>query len=226
MTGQRMQANGRPHGACCHVNGIGKHRRRRAVVYWLLIASVIGACASPMASSAQRASRDSSDAYLETQWNVGAYAPLGQQRHAVARAPYYEVAVLAVPIRKLAFVASAGWAPTRDRQDISHAPVDITDLHGGVELRPFAIARGDIVLRPFAGLGLGARSYYYSRDSINITSFAGYASLGVAYQYAATGVRIAASDHVSGYKPIAGRSQGSTRHEVIVTIGVIARAVP
>jgi hypothetical protein len=169
---------------------------------------------------------DSSDAFVEMQWNLGAYTPLGQQRHAFAVAPYYELAVLAVPLRRLALVASGGWAPTHDRENALRTSVDVTDLQGGLEVRPFAIKRGASVLKPFVGLGLGARSYYYVRDSINITSLAGYASLGLAYEYAATGFRMAASDHVSGYRNIADRSHGGTRHEVVVTIGLIARIVP
>jgi hypothetical protein len=163
---------------------------------------------------------------MEMQWSFGALAPLGLQRRAVAIAPYYEVAMLAVPLRELAFVANVGWAPTHDRQSSTHASVDITDLHGGIEVRPLAIKRGAIVLKPFVGLGLGARSYYFSLDSVTVTSLAGYASLGLAYQYAATGLRIAASDHVSGYPRLACRCPSGPRHEIVVTVGVIARDVP
>jgi hypothetical protein len=163
---------------------------------------------------------------MEMQWNVGAYAPVGQQRRALMNAPYYQLAALAVPVRELAFVGSAGWAPTHAREGNTHAPVDVIDLDGGLEVRPNAITRGAIVVKPFAGLGLGARSYNYLGDSIVVTALAGYTEVGLMWHYASTGVRLSASDHVSRYNGIDGRSRASTRHELIVIIGLIARAVP
>ncbi|MDB4890519.1 MAG: hypothetical protein JWL61_2374 [Gemmatimonadetes bacterium] len=200
----------------------------------IVLASAFGLCASPWALAAQRTARDSTDAYWEIHWSVGAYMPLGQQRLTMANAPYYRLAALVAPIREIALVASTGWVPTHHRERDVVESVDITEIQGGIEVRPYAIKRGVIVVKPFTEIGLGARSY--SRRGVStpvttevtpdITTLAGYTSLGLACEYAATGIRISVRSHMSAYDGVDGRSQGSIRHEVSFTIGVIARAVP
>jgi hypothetical protein len=208
--------------------------RRISGIRRILLASAFSLCASAWALGAQRAGRDSTDAYWEIHWSAGAYVPLGQQRLTWAKAPYYRLAALVAPIREVALVASTGWVPTHHRESDVVEPVDITEIQGGVEVRPYAINRGVIVVKPFAELGLGARSY--SRRSVtapvpsavttDVTTLAGYTSLGLACEYAATGIRMSVRSHVSAYDGIDGRSQGSTRHEMSFTLGVMARAVP
>jgi hypothetical protein len=207
----------------------------------ILLASAFSLCASPWALGAQRARRDSTDAYLEIHWSAGAYVPLGQQRLTWAKAPYYRLAALVAPIREVALVASTGWVPTYHRESDEAEPVDITEIQGGIEVRPYAIQRGEIVVKPFAEIGLGARSY--SRRGVNmgvttlvatggnkvntdVTTLAGYTSLGLAFEYAATGIRISIRSHVSTYNGVDGRSEGSTRQDLSLSVGVIARAVP
>jgi hypothetical protein len=196
----------------------------------ILLVSAFGVCASPWALGAQRAGRDSTDAYLEIHWSAGAYVPVGQQRLTWAKAPYYRLSALVAPIREVALVASTGWVPTHHRESDVVEPVDITEIQGGIEVRPYAIKRGVIVVKPIAEIGLGAR--LYSRRGggtvvpTDVTTLAGYTSLGLACEYAATGIRISMRSHVSSYNGVNGRSQGSTRQEVSLTLGVMARAVP
>jgi hypothetical protein len=194
-------------------------------------------CTSAGALGAQRAGRDSTDAYWEIHWSAGAYVPVGQQRLTWAKAPYYRLAALVAPTREVALGASTGWVPTHHRESDVVEPVDITEIQAGIEVRPYAIKRGVSVVKPFAEIGLGARSY--SRRGVNTavalattgvntdaTSLAGYTSLGLAWEYAATGIRVCMRSHVSTYNGVDGRSEGSTRQEVSLTVGVIARAVP
>lgn len=198
----------------------------RATAWSILIASTLGVCTLPRTVGAQRTGRDSTDAYFEIHWNAGLFAPVGSQRPALKKAPYYQVLAVVAPIRELGLVASAGWTGTRERGIIENAPVEILEVEGGLELRPYAIRRGASLIRPSFGIGLGARSYSYSVNSATVTSLAGYVSIGLAYEYAATGVRISIADHFSAYTGVDGHAPSSTRHEAILMLGVIARAVP
>lgn len=191
----------------------------------LLAVAALAAQALPIHVMAQRTARDSSDAYFEMYLAVGAFAPLGQQRDTLANSVYYELATVAAPVREVALVASVGWAPTHHRKSASNSAVDVTNLYAGVEARPYSISRGAIAMTPFVAIGMGTRSYERASDMATDSALAGYASIGIACHYAATGVRLSLSDHISTYASV-GRDQASARHEVIVSVGLIGRAVP
>ena len=77
-----------------------------------------------------------------------------------------------------------------------------------------------VTLRPFAGIGAGARSYNYRSLDVDAThNVAAYASMGGDVGYRRVRVRIEARDYVTGYKPLVGTGAADTRNDVVVMAG-------
>jgi hypothetical protein len=75
------------------------------------------------------------------------------------------------------------------------------------------------LFRPFAGLGVGGRTYDYKAVGIGAkTCTAGYGALGTEFQSGAIAVRFEARDYVSCFEsPITGRKQ--TRNDLGLSLG-------
>ena len=76
---------------------------------------------------------------------------------------------------------------------------------------------------PFAGLGVGGRTYDYRDLDLDAkTNAAGFGVLGGELGFGRTGLRIEARDYVSRFKPFTG-GDSKTRNDVTVAAGLTLR---
>jgi hypothetical protein len=75
---------------------------------------------------------------------------------------------------------------------------------------------------PFAGLGIGGRTYDY-RDVDNVdakTNLAGYGALGGEFAFGQFGLRVEGRDYISRFEPLTGDGEKKTRNDVSVAAGL------
>lgn len=152
---------------------------------------------------------------------AGAIVPTGELRNLFLDAPMFGVST-AVEVKPTVHVlATFAWVPAQDKYGQAQNNVNIFQYTVGAELgfvRPLA---GRWELRPFAGLGLGARTYAFQGVGLkDRTCVAGYGALGTEFQIARTALRLEARDNVFCYRsPISGVSS-KTRNDIGLSLGV------
>jgi hypothetical protein len=155
----------------------------------------------------------------------GSVHPTGAQRDQVARGNLTAAQISYVPRAALAITATLGWARSRDIATADDPKLDIFMYDLGAELRAPRWSAGAVSLRPFAGLGAGARSYNYRSLHVDAThNLAGYGSVGAELGVKRVRLRLEARDYVAGFKPLDGQGAASTRNDVALLVGLrIAR---
>ena len=156
---------------------------------------------------------------------VGAYIPTGDQRDFLKDAVLAGAQVSWRAIPALAITGSFGWSPTKDRITAGDQTLDIYQYDVGAELRAASFYKGGLwEFSPFAGLGVGGRTYDY-RD-LNVgskTNFDGYAAVGGDVGFGPVGLRIEGRDYVSQFKPLTGSGDTKTRNDIGLALGVTYR---
>jgi hypothetical protein len=111
---------------------------------------------------------------------VGAYLPILDQRSTLADAMLVGLAGTFDLTRNAALVLSAAWSPTQS----AGATLDLFQWDIGMQGQlPVAVARS-WTLKPFAGVGIGTRTYSFrDRDVNRQTDFAFYSSLGASLRH-------------------------------------------
>ena len=152
---------------------------------------------------------------------AGAYIPTGQQRDlfrahsmfggqaALEIAPFFHV------------LGSFGWVPGQTKYAVADREVNIFTYDVGAEVNGLVPLYGDWLLKPFAGIGLGARSYAYKADALADRSCAaGYGAIGTEFQLDRLALRAEARDYVYCFKaPVIG-VKSKTRYDVGLSLGL------
>jgi hypothetical protein len=109
---------------------------------------------------------------------TGTVVPTGAQRDAIKRGNLSAVQLSYVPRSALAVTAMVGWARSRDIAAANHPKLDVFTYDVGAEVRaPRWGGTRSTTFMPFAGAGVGARSYDYRSLDVDAThNAAGYAS--------------------------------------------------
>ena len=111
-----------------------------------------------------------------------------------------------------------GWARSRDVATAGDPKLDVFTYDVGAELRVPSWKKG---FAPFAGAGLGGRSYNYRKLDVDAThNVSAYASAGGELGVRRVRVRIEARDYVSGFKPLSGEGAARTGNDVVVMAGL------
>jgi hypothetical protein len=156
---------------------------------------------------------------------VGAYIPTGDQRDILKDAVLVGAQASWHVIPALSFTGTFAWSPSKDRITAGDQTLDIYQYDVGAELRGaswYQTPAWDFT--PFAGLGLGGRTYdYRDLDAGSTTDFDGYGSLGGDFGIGAFGVRIEGRDYVSQFKPLTGTGDSKTRNDVSLFVGLAYR---
>lgn len=151
---------------------------------------------------------------------AGAFVPTGAMRDDFRTATMVGLQVATEMSRDFHVLASAGWTHGHNRFGLGSDRTDIWQYDAGVEAsRSRPLASGWTV-RPFLGLGGGARTYDYRVAGMKSRSCAaGYGAVGTEFEAGAMGVRFEARDYVSCFKsPVTGRRD--TRNDLGLTLGV------
>jgi hypothetical protein len=165
------------------------------------------------------------DRSFEVRPLVGAFIPTGDQRDALSDAVLVGVQASYRFLKPLAITGTLAWSPSEDRIARGDESVDVFQYDVGVEGRAAAWLRGaGWEFTPFAGLGVGGRTYNYRDLDVDATSnVAGYGALGGEVAFARVGVRVEGRDYLSRFEPLAGGGDADTRNDVTVTAGLTVR---
>jgi hypothetical protein len=150
----------------------------------------------------------------------GTLIPTGAQRTVIARGGV-TVAQLAWVPGRVAVTASLGWARTRDVTTAAKPKVDALLYDIGAELRGSYRSLGVVAAKPFAGVGVGARSYDYRAGSTAAThNLTGFVSAGGEVDLRRVQLRLEVRDYLSGFAPLAGTGARATRNDVMLLAGL------
>jgi hypothetical protein len=151
---------------------------------------------------------------------VGAYVPTGSQRDLFKDATMFGVQGALELAPTLHLVGTYGWVPAHNKYSGFDENVSIFSYDIGAEFGVSQPLGSGWEMKPFLGLGVGARSYVYKSDGLSDrTCGAGYGSLGSEFQLDRVALRLEARDNVFCYRsPIAGVSS-RTRNDVGLSFG-------
>jgi hypothetical protein len=158
----------------------------------------------------------------ELRFTSGAFVPTGHQRNFLKDAQVSGVQLSWVVRPALAVTGTFGWARNRDVASIDTPKLDVFTSDLGVEGRPAQWnANGAVSFSPFAGLGVGARSYNYRKLDVNAThNLAAYGAIGGELGMGRVGLRLEVRDYVTGFKPLVGAGTSDTRNDFIIMAGL------
>ena len=152
---------------------------------------------------------------------VGAYVPTGDQRNVMEDAPMVggQLALQLAPT--LHVVGSLGWVLGTSKFNVTDKNVQIFQYDAGVEYGILRTMRSGWDLKPYLGVGGGARTYAYGDGALSSrTCVAGYGAAGTEYQWGFTALRVEARDYVHCFKsPVAGVGS-KTRNDLGFSLGV------
>lgn len=133
----------------------------------------------------------------------GAVVPVGDQRSSLKRGSLSAAQLMYLVRPSLALTATLGWNRTRDVATDGAPKLDMFTYDIGGELRaPRWRTAKSISFTPFAGAGVGARSYNYRHLSVAAThGVAAYGSAGGELGVRRVRLRVEARDYVAGVKP-------------------------
>jgi hypothetical protein len=125
---------------------------------------------------------------------------------------------------QLAITGTLGWSPSKDRISVGNEKIDLYQYDIGAEVRaPSWFTSGPWDFTPFAGLGVGGRTYDYRDLDVDAKSnVAGFGVLGGELGFGRAGLRVEARDYVSRFKPFDG-GDSKTRNDVTVAAGLTLR---
>ncbi len=175
----------------------------------LVVASFALLFAAPIAAFASD-DESSSSSQTEVRPFVGAFIPTGKQKDDLKTSILTGVQLgyhLAGPAR---LVGTFAWAPSKTNS-LSEIRTNVYQYDAGGEL-----AGHYGVIRPFVGVGAGARTYSLKNSSNSQTNFDGYGSLGSELAISHVGARIEARDYVSRFKGLDGLDGSSTRNDLML----------
>lgn len=190
----------------------------------LSAAAVFIALSAPVGASAKAQDVVTSRGF-ELRPYVGAYVPTGDQRDLLKDAVFVGAQGSYRIIPQLAVTGTVGWSPSKDRITPGSQKLDLWQYDVGAEVRaPAWLRSGALEFTPFAGLGVGGRTYDYRDLDVSAkTNVAGYGGVGGEFGFGRTGLRFEARDYVSRFKPLTGGGDAKTRNDVTLTGGLTFR---
>ena len=184
-----------------------------------VIAAAVSAVIAPSVLAAQVPQAQPS---TKSSWELGipsgTLIPTGSQRDAIKRGNLTAIQLMYVVKPRIAITSSFGWARSRDVVTNGTPKLDVFTYDAGVELRAPGWKKH---LTPFAGAGVGGRSYNHRKLDTDAThNLSAYASAGGELAVRRVRVRLEARDYLSGYKPISGAGEARTSNDVVVMAGL------
>lgn len=151
---------------------------------------------------------------------AGVFIPTGPQADAFKTAVMYGAQAAVEVHPTLHLLGTFAWSPGHSKFAVLDRAVNVYQYDLGAEFNLLKPLGAGWDLKPFLGLGAGARTYDYAASNLSTwTQAAGYAAAGTEFQYGVTALRIEARDYLYGFKdPVTDLSR--TRNEVALSIGV------
>jgi hypothetical protein len=189
-----------------------------------IVLAAVGAVAIVTAAPRAAEAQDSSTQKARWEFLVssGTVVPTGAQRDAIKRGDVSAAQLSYVVRPSLAFTATLGWARSRDIASVADPKLDVYMYDLGAEARaPEWIAVRALTFSPFAGLGIGGRSYNHRSLDVDAThNVAAYGTAGGEIGTSRVRLRIEVRDYVTSFKPLGGNGPSATRNDVVVMAGL------
>lgn len=152
----------------------------------------------------------------------GTVVPTGAMRESIKRGNVSAAQLSYVVHPSLAVTATFGWARSRDIASVATPKLDVFMYDLGAEARaPRWIATQAVAISPFAGVGIGGRSYNHRSLDVGAThNVAAYGAAGGELGTSRVRLRVEVRDYVTSFKPLAGAGQAATRNDVVVMAGL------
>jgi len=155
---------------------------------------------------------------------VGAYVPTGDQRDFLEDAVLLGAQASWRFTPAFAVTGTFGWSPSKDRLSAGDQTIDVYQYDVGIEGRLGNGNGSAWSFTPFAGLGIGGRTYNYRDLDVEAkTNVAGYGALGGELGVGHWGLRLEARDYVSRFEPLTGTGETKTRNDITIVTGVTLR---
>jgi hypothetical protein len=160
-------------------------------------------------------------------WDVlissGKLLPTGMQRDAIQSGDHTALRVARALTSTVAMTTTVGWTRRHNLAAAAAPYLTVFMLDVGPEVRTAQpIGRADgFALSPFAGAGLGTRSY--SAQSVSSAArynVAGYVGAGSEIGAGRIRVRLEARNYVSGFRAFDGSGNRTARNDVVVLAGL------
>ena len=155
---------------------------------------------------------------------AGAYIPTGDQAD-VLKSSFLVGVQAAVEVNEaLHLLGTFGYATPRPDRPMIGNDIHIYQYDVGAELFriiPFS-SNDHWTFRPFAGLGVGARTHdFKDRSDIDAQTYlAGYGALGAEIQHRRVALRLEARDYVTRFKGLLGNEAAVARNDVMLGAGL------
>ena len=156
---------------------------------------------------------------LEFRPYAGAYVPLSAHRSAFKDAPTYGAQAAFELGDFFHIVGTFGWTDVETKIGLSQNDVFIVQYDVGAEANLLYELSSSWLMRPFLGVGGGARTYDYAGWVDSRTCSAGYASIGTELQRSVVAYRLEARDYLSCFEsPMTGTKK--TRNDATFSFGI------
>jgi hypothetical protein len=151
---------------------------------------------------------------------VGVYVPTGPMQDQFKSASMAGIQMAVEMSRNFHVLGSVGWTHGHSKLPIARDRTDIWQYDVGVEANLVRPLDDVWLLRPFAGIGAGGRTYDYRAPGIGSQRCtAGYGSLGTEVQRGDVAFRLEGRDYLSCFEsPVTGRK--STLNDVGISFGL------
>ena len=151
----------------------------------------------------------------------GASIPTGTQRDYFKDAAMFGLQGAIELKPALHMIGSFSWVDGKNKYSVSNINVDIFQYDVGAELGLVTSLGMGWEMKPFLGLGAGARTYRFSADQLsNKTCTLAYGSAGSEFQIQKFALRLEARENVFCYRsPIVGQ-KSKTRNDLGLNFGI------
>ncbi len=158
---------------------------------------------------------------LELRPFAGASIPTGTQRDLFKDAAFLGLQGALELQPTFHMLGSFSWTNGTNKYQVSNTNVDIFQYDAGVELGAATPLVGGWELKPFFGIGAGARTYHFSSDQLSDKTCAlAYGSLGSEFQLSNIALRLEGRENIFCYRsPVIGQ-KSKTRNDLGLSFGI------
>jgi hypothetical protein len=195
-------------------------------IHSALLAAAVGCTLVTASSLSAQTAEPSPTSRPGSSWELllpsGTLVPTGAQRDVMKRGNLTAVQISYVARPMFAITSTVGWARSRDILMADSPKLDVFTYDVGAEIRaPGSLTGKTVTFTPFAGAGVGGRSYNHRKLDLDAThNVAAYGSVGGEFGIQRVRVRLEARDYVAGFKPLAGAGAARTGNDVVVMAGL------
>jgi hypothetical protein len=156
---------------------------------------------------------------VEIRPSIGARFPVGSQRALFKAAPIFGAQGAIEMTPNMHLVGSLGWSPGQIKMNVVDRDVDVIEYDAGIEYNLWVPLDRNWEIKPFAGAGVGARTYLYdSSDLAADTPMTAYGALGTELQRGFAALRIETRGYLHGFMdPLT--EDWSSQNELGVAVG-------